>query len=54
MILKVIRSRYKFVVIYILYGGCIQTSVSIIHNPKKSRPNAACEVFVSGSVVCIE
>jgi hypothetical protein len=38
------HSRYKFVVVYVLYGACIQTSVSILCGLKRSHPDVACEV----------
>jgi hypothetical protein len=36
-------SRYKFTGVYTLYGVCILTSVSIACDPKRSRPDGACE-----------
>jgi hypothetical protein len=38
------RSNYKFVVIDIMYGVCIQTSVSILCDLKGSHPDGDCEV----------
>jgi hypothetical protein len=38
------RFRYKFIAVYILYEVCIQTSVSILCEPKGSRSDGACEV----------
>jgi len=36
--------KYKFVVIYIVYGVRIQTSVLILRDPKVSHPGRACGV----------
>jgi len=36
--------QYKFVVIYIVYGVHIQTSVLILRDPKGSHPGRACGV----------
>jgi hypothetical protein len=34
----------KFTVLYTLHGACTQTSVSILYDPKRPRPDRACEV----------
>jgi hypothetical protein len=36
--------QVKFVLVYALYGVCIQTSVWIVYDQKKSRPDEACKV----------
>jgi hypothetical protein len=37
------RPGYKSVVVYVLYVACIQTPASILYDPKRSRPDGACE-----------
>jgi hypothetical protein len=44
MVKYVSCSRCKFIDVYILYWVCIQTSVSNLCDPKRSRPYVTCEV----------
>jgi hypothetical protein len=37
-------SRNKVTIVYTLHGACIQTSVLILYDPKRSRPDGACGV----------
>jgi hypothetical protein len=53
VILKVSRSRYKSVIVYILYGVCIQTYVSILCDARRYSPDGACEMCLVGGVVYI-
>jgi hypothetical protein len=39
------HSRYKFIVVYMLYGVCVQTSVSILCDIRWSRPDGACSII---------
>jgi hypothetical protein len=50
VVLKVSRSRYKYVAVYILYGVCIQTSVSILCDLKRCSVERV-KCVVSGGVV---
>jgi hypothetical protein len=42
------RSRYKFVVVYTLYAACIQTSLSVLCDPKRSHPDGVCKLCRGG------
>jgi hypothetical protein len=44
-------SKYKSIVVYDLYGISIQTSVSLLCDPKGSRPHVTCDVCCLGEVV---
>jgi hypothetical protein len=53
VIFKISCSTYKFIVVYILYGVCMQTYAPILCDLKRSPPGGECEVCHVGRCVIL-